>query len=252
MSIINFVENLELQDPAASFPQSRVLRKMEENAITETGEAEQSYVVGQSLVSFASGVSEKYRSDVLNSTLLAQMAANKKHSTEDKDTIKWYQSYIETLGGMGWVLEAGDVKTYEAKGSIIKVENVVIDIIVSAFGSNLIGIVTKTLEALKSDKEKKKWIAFETNSKSVQKGCFQIAMAVETNGTVMLQLGTFLLTATNEIHQILFFEFSRDKTRLEYANRRATLNEESYSKVREVIAQKLQDKVEDFVSRIEI
>src|SRR5216683_1057876 len=50
------------------------------------------YVNAGSVVSFVSGVSSRNQTDVLNTTLLAQLAANKKFDREI-DTVNWYKFY---------------------------------------------------------------------------------------------------------------------------------------------------------------
>ncbi|QAA81235.1 hypothetical protein EI546_05605 [Aequorivita sp. H23M31] len=251
MDTKRFIQSLELQDPIAAYPAPRVTRGKFNKAM-DLANSEQSFVADKTIVSFVAGVSPQYQKDVLNCTLLAQMAANKKYKNGSGDTLKWYQEYIDVLSKLGWVVESADVNTYEAKGSIVKVENVVIDILVSAFGNSYLNIITKTLNALKTSKESKKLIAFETNTNDVQKGCFQLATAVEENSSIMMEVGTFLLSSSNKIKQILFFEFERDKTKLEYINRRATLNVDIFSKYRNDVAAKLDDKVGKYISEIDI
>lgn len=252
MDTKRYIQTLELEDPVVPYPAPRVTRDINHlSNIPKTVTSEQSFIADKAIMSFVAGISPQYRKDVLNCTLLAQMVANKKFSTEDKDTMLWYKAYVEVLSQLGWVMEGGDVNTYETKGSILKVENVVIDILVKAFGSSFIGLITKTLDALKTPEESKKLIAFETNSMPMQKGCFQLAAASEKNNAVVIQVGTFLLTSTNKVKQILFFDFARDTTKLEYINHRATLNVESFAKHREDVLEKLQDKVGKYISEID-
>lgn len=251
MQVNDYLQNLQLQDPLATYPARRVTRRKSLKTLGAQG-VEQSFIADKTIVSFAAGMSPQYRSDVLNSTLLAQLAANKKFDNGREDTLKWYSEFIDVLSHLGWVIEAADFNTYEAKGSILKVENVVIDILVSAFGNSFLGVITKTLNALKSPKENKKLIAFETNISSVQKGCFQLAAAVESNNTVVMKVGTFLLTSSSKVKQILFFEFGKDSTKLEYINRSATFNAETYAPHREVVAEMLSDKVGKFIAEIDI
>ena len=61
-------------------------------------------VVAGSTVSFLPGMTKQQQEDVLDSTLLAQLAANKKHDRE-KQTDAWYQTYAEVLGNIGWVIK---------------------------------------------------------------------------------------------------------------------------------------------------
>ncbi len=95
-------------------------------------------------------------------------------------------------------------------------------------------------------------MAFEKNTHSLTKGCFQIALVVEKNDSVSMQLGTFLLTSTNKIKQILFFTSKKDKTTLQYTSRRGTLDTEVYAPVRDAVLQKLGANISTYVAEIEI
>jgi hypothetical protein len=63
------------------------------------------YVAAASVVSFADGVTGQQKEDLLNSTLLAQLAANHRFDRE-KDTLNWYEAYRTVLRGVGWRSEA--------------------------------------------------------------------------------------------------------------------------------------------------
>src|SRR3712207_4682897 len=93
-----FVEGLELQDPNASYFKVRPTRgpalTPEEIKIKE--QTEQAFFNDKSLVSFVSEVSGQNRKDVLNSTLLAQLAANKEVPDPDK-ILDWYQKFVDVL-----------------------------------------------------------------------------------------------------------------------------------------------------------
>jgi hypothetical protein len=182
---------------------------------------------------------------------LAQLAANKKHSLES-NMQEWYQTFIQVLNKIGWVVEAGEINKFESKESVFEVENVIIDILTAAFGSGYIAIIKKVLESFKQMSENDKIKVFEKNTHTLSKGCFQIGLASETNGAVSMQLGTFLLTSTNEIKRILFVKVTKDKTTLEYSSRQATFNEEVYAAAREVILKKLSDDITDYVAELEI
>lgn len=241
-----YVADLELREPGASFPVSRDVQ----SALVE-GE-QQSFLNDRSVVSFASGVSGPYRRDVLNSVLLAQLAANKKFPAEEQ-LLEWYREFIHVLGNLGWTIQAAEFSTYKASKDIFEVENVVIDILTSAFGSSFANVIAKTLDSIKSLSDADgKLKVFEKNTHSVSKGVFQLALASEENGTVSLQMGSFLLAASGEIKKILFFRSSRDKVRLDYCSRTGTLNEEVYAGAREAIQEKLGQKLAQFVAEIEI
>jgi hypothetical protein len=86
-----FVQDLQL-----AFP-SNIYEHDHENRFRVTLEAgestAQSYLADASIVSFAENVSPAFRQDVLNSVLIAQMAANAAHP-DKKDLMKWFDEYL--------------------------------------------------------------------------------------------------------------------------------------------------------------
>jgi hypothetical protein len=245
--IVSYVSDLDLQPPVGRFP---VSRGVEATPVKEC--EEQAFLADKSLVSFIAEVSGQNRKDVLNSTLLAQMAANKKFPDEG-DMLQWYRSFIDVLSNIGWDIENAEVSTFESSKEVFEIEDAIIDILTSAFGAGFMPVILKTLESIKNlSKKDHKIIAFEKNTHSLTKGCFQIALAVEKNEVVSMQLGTFLLTSDKKIKQILLFKSKKDKTSLQYTSRRGTLNSEAYSIVRDAVLQKLGANITAFVAEIEI
>lgn len=59
------------------------------------------YVVAGSIVSFSDRVAGQQKADLLNSTLLAQLAANRRCDRE-RETLNWYDVYRRVLWGVGW------------------------------------------------------------------------------------------------------------------------------------------------------
>lgn len=245
--LVGYVSDLDLQPPAGRFAVTRGAEATSIKAGTE-----QAFLTDKSLVSFIADVSGQNRSDVLNSTLLAQMAANKMFPNE-ADLLDWYKTFIEVLSNIGWEIETAEISTYESANDVFEVEDVILDILASAFGASFIPIIKKILESLKTLNSKDhKIIAFEKNTHSLTKGCFQIALADEKNNSVSMQLGTFLITSTNIIKQILFFKSTKDTTKLQYTSRRGTLNTDAYALVRDVVLQKIGGNISAFVTEIDI
>jgi len=241
-----YINELELESSA-------IIDDYQTRGPVETVEgAEQSFVSNKSIVSFASSVSAKHRNDILDSTLLAQLAANKKFP-EENENIEWYKTFTEVLSNIGWIVEDSEFSNFEANEDVFEMKAAIIGIITAAFGSNFVGIITKTMEAIKGlGDENGTIIAFKKNTQTLQKGCFQIALAVEENDTISLQMGVFFLESKNRITQILFFKSSKDSTKLTYNSRRATLHGERYSVVRDTVAKKLGEEIQKNISEIEI
>jgi hypothetical protein len=247
---INFITDLQVQAPLEKFEVS-LTRSGEPVDIIEEGK-EQSFLADKSVVSFVSEVKEQNRKDVLNSTLLAQMAANKKFPDQE-NIIEWYGAFIDTLSKIGWNIQSAEMSTFEDTKSVFEIEEAIVDILAGAFGGGYVAAITKTLESIKKmSNEDHKIIAFEKNTHTFSKGCFQIALATEANDAVTLQLGTFLLTTSKKIKQILFFTSKKDKTTLQYSSRIGTLNAEVYSTVRDAIVKKLGENINTYIAEIEI
>ena len=250
--IVQFVRELELEKPREAFEVAATRGPVQPELVKE-GE-EQAFISDKSLVSFVSTVTGQNRKDILNSTLLAQLAANKKHSIET-DIVGWYKTYTEVLEKIGWVIEDKDIHKFQAKESVFEVENVIIDILAASFGGNYIAIIKKTLESLKkmSESNDGRIKVFEKNTRSSSKGCFQIAIADEENDALSMKLGTFLLTSSNKVTKVLFVKFAKDKTTLDYSSSKGTLNSELYaSSAREAIVKKLSQDITDYIAEIEI
>lgn len=246
----NFISDLQIQSPKEKFEVS-LTRSGEPVEMIDEGK-EQSFLADKSVVSFVSQVKEQNRKDVLNSTLLAQMAANKKFPDQDNIT-EWYSSFIDTLSKIGWNIQSAEMSTFEDSKSVFEIEEAIIDILAGAFGGGYVTAIAKTLESIKKmSNEDHKIIAFEKNTHTFSKGCFQIALATEENDTVTIQLGTFLLTSSKKIKQILFFTSKKDKTKLEYSSRTGTLNAEVYSNIRDAVVKKLGENISAYIAEIEI
>jgi hypothetical protein len=247
---LQYVKNLEMMDLNESFPVSKSVKPALDESIQEA--TEQSYLNAKSIVSFVSGISPQNRQDVLNSVLLAQLAANKQFPNENQ-SLEWYTAFVEILNRTGWVIDQAEFSRFESSDHVFEIENVIIDILVTAFGGTFINVITKTLSAIKSLSDGDGRIkVFEKNTHSLSKGAFQIGVAIEEQGVVSLQIGTFLLTSTGEIKRILFFKTTKDKTSLDYCSRNGTFNESLYSQIRSAVEAKLGKKVTEYIAEIEI
>ena len=249
--VYQYLKDLKLERPNERFDVKRTRDAVKAEVVKEG--SEQAFISDKSLVSFVSGVTVQNREDVLNSTLLAQLAANKK-SPIDADIAAWYKAFVELLEKIGWVVQDKEIHQFEAKESVFELENVIIDILTASFGAGYIAIIKKTLESLKklttSDDGRIK--VFEKNTRSSNKGCFQIALATEEGGAVAMKIGAFLLSSTNKVTRILFVKFTSDQTKLDYASSGLTLNQNIYAKARQLVIDKLSQDVVDYITEIEI
>jgi hypothetical protein len=213
---------------------------------------DQSFMADKSIISFVADVNAATRVDILNSLLLAQLAAN--HQVPDPNNVMdWYGAYVKIVSGLGWNIQAQKGSTYQANDTLAEVQNVVVDILVSAFGQNYIGIIKDTLKAIgKLADSDGKIQAFDKNTSGNEQGVFQMGMAVEKNGAVALQLGSFMIKTANKTTKILFIKFSKDFTSVDYKTHEATFNPDIYAGLRDQVKFKLGLKASQFVDELVI
>lgn len=243
---VDFVNSLEIELPTEKARSCNLT-----GPTFKTGEPA-GYVDDSSIVSFVSGLSDEHKSDVLNSTLLAQLAANKKYDRW-KDTEKWYKFYVDVLGKVGWVIQGFKFTEHSGSGMTLKVQDVILKLLASIATENMILIVTETMEALKALKDDDgRLVLFDSQSQSLGKGNFQIAVASEVGGNVATSIGAFYFNSKETKSRFLWFNYSKSDIHFFEGCQSITLNEEVYAEVRDAVIKKLGDSAKTFVQDIEI
>lgn len=248
---IDFIKQLEIETGEV-YSKKRFTKGAESGLPVKDGK-EQSFFTEKSLVSFASTVTGQLRNDVLQTVLLAQMAANKQFPDQE-NLFDWYHVFLDTLARLGWIVENINTQNYDIAKAEFELDNVIIDILSAAFGQNYILIIKKTLEAIKKmTDEDRKIKAFEKNTRSVSQRGFQIALANEEGGVVAIQIGTFMLDTSLDLRKILFFKTEKEVTDLQYILKRAALNSASYDDdIRKEVNAKIKGVQLTNISEIEI
>ena len=213
----------------------------------------QAFMTDKSIVSFISKVNHSARADILNSLLLAQLAANKQVPDPD-DVLTWYSAYIGVLSRLGgWVVEAKGASAHKLDGTLVEVQAAIINLLTKAFGQDYLGIIKDTLEAIgKLASGDGKIKAFDHNTRGNKQGIFQMGMADETNGAVSLKLGSFMIKTSDSTTTILFIKFNKDSTLVDYATHQATFSSGNYDAIRAKVAAKLGLKASQYVDEIEL
>lgn len=246
-----FVEELNISFPDNTYEQGNF--KSFKSALEAGNNAEQAFIADKSVVSFVSNIGVEYREDVLNTVLLAQLAANNVYP-DKKDLAKWYDEYMRVLTGLGWVIQNKVFNDEASSHGVIEIENVVIEIITTAIGGKYIAIIKSALEAFKklSEASNNKIIAFEKNSHSLNEGTFQIGVADQTGDAISLRIGAFILSSKEEIKQILFFKSRKNDTKVKTLTFEGTLNSGNYGSIRNLVKQRLGQTALNFVTELNL
>lgn len=214
---------------------------------------EQSFLAEKSIVSFLAGVSAAHRNDILNTILLAQMAANNKVPDHETRMLDWYQAFMDILEkSTFYVLQAEQVTHFESSKSVFEMQSAILGLLQASFTGNVAAILEKTMESIgKLAGKDGRITAFDRNTHKAANGCFQIAAAAEENGVVSLQMGTFVISTTDKSTNILFIRTAKDETSLEYRSRQATFNAQGYTDtVRAKVEQILENRATQFLDKL--
>ena len=271
-----FVENLVLEVLGSD----QLWRSGASAALADPGPQPRSaYVAAASVVSFADGVAGQQKEDLLNSTLLAQLAANRRADRE-KDTLNWYEAYRTVLRGVGWRSEAaqagpagrpmvprpgavpdqpgmparlpGSAFTRVIAAQLrFTAADVVIAALSKADGERTASVTGSSLEMLRRLPDRdRRVVIFETSSHSAGRGNFQIVSASCGTDQVLRMTIVAVFFANDEtVPRVMSFAFGRG-VQMYQARDTMTLRPSDYDQVREQVIQQLGDQASAYIAEL--
>lgn len=205
-----------------------------------------------SLVSFVANVTGLHREDILNSTLIAQLAANKAHDRFD-DVVNWYKKYVEVLENVGWVIQAFDFTKYHGSGNTVSMDKVIVQLLEAIASENEVAVTKSTLDALNAlDDGDGKMVLWDSSSSHLEKGNFQIGVASEENDALVFRVAASHFNSEEQHTRFLWWGYSSSSIDLFTSSQAMTLNEQAYGKVRQKIADKLGVKIGEYIDDLDI
>jgi hypothetical protein len=247
-----YIDSLELAAPSYRLAQVHRAR-LSGSALLGVEDKPTANVDDGSLVAFVTGVTKQRREDVLDSTLLAQLAATKafdRYTQADN----WYKKYVEVLEtACSWVAQEFKFSRYELTGSTFTVQDVVLKIIEAIASGSEKKAVEQTLAALKalSDKDGR-LVLFDQSSQKDGNGNFQIAACAESTEGVAMKIGAFHFSSQQQTTRFLWFGYSTSSTQIFTGKEAMTLNERSYAQHRAKIIAKLGKKIDEYIDDLPI
>jgi len=219
---------------------------------------DQAAVVGSGVVAFVNGITEQQRSDIVNATLLAQLATKKKvkEPVDLGGVVAWYDNYFEVLSNVGFVVQDRGFAEYSEAAKGFEIHEAILEVAKVALGAapTALALVTKTLESLKSMDAESPWITlFHRESRSAKTARFQVTLVEpDASGGLLIQLMAFGLEATATVTQVLFFKFKKNEARLQHHSGKVTINSLVLESVRQSIAAKIVEHSKGFVAGLDI
>lgn len=244
---IEYLHSLELAVPTDR------LKAIGELASSVREADQTAYVDAGSTVSFVGGVALERQEDVLNSTLLAQLAANKKYDREIQ-TEQWYKFYREVLENVGWVVTNFGFQRYSESGVTLRLDKAALALISAIASGNELAVLTAAVKALENAQSESKAVTlFDANGSTGENGNFQIASCSEDpSGNVQSALGAFYFKASKHEGRFLFWSWETKSINFYFSTQSVVLNEKIYSTVRQTVIAKLGDNAKRFIAGLDI
>jgi len=241
---ISYVKSLQLPPSDSSL--------IDHGPLKIEDDKEAGYVDAGQLVAFAAGVSTGSKADVLNSMLLAQLAANVVADRETA-TIAWYKKYREVLENIGWAVSEFQFTQTHLSGSTFQIKDTVLKLIAALASENALLITTATIAAVESLGEGDDRVAlFSSQSSNPSSGNFQVGAVVEDRSTPTMSIAASYFSSSDVKTNFLWFSFQSSSTDLYQASQTITLSEAVYSKVRQSIIDKLGARAQTYVADLDI
>lgn len=215
---------------------------------------DQAMVVGSDIVSFVAGVPIEARQDIVNCTLLAQLAANKR--VPQRDEIRaWYETYFDTLTHLGWVVQARGFSEHRETGNDFEAHQAILSVAAVVLGpaTTALAVVQSTLNAMKSMSDGPWMTIFKRESQTARAARFQVTLAAPASeGASMVSLMSFDLVAKANLTQVLFVKYRSTDVTLRHASGQVTIDTDVLAAVRPAIAQKIAAYTQSYVDTLPI
>jgi hypothetical protein len=213
---------------------------------------DQATVVGSEIISFVRGVPAPIRDNIVNCSLLAQLAA-KKVTSGQNNSQAWYDVYFDTLTAIGFAVEERGFAQYHQKGNDLEAHKAILKIAATLFGpaSTALAVVESTLDAMHSFIDGPWLTIFKRESETATAGRFQVTVVEPArNSGSTLGLMAFELEGNAMLTQILFFKFRSSDVILRHASGKVTIDTEILDVISAELSQKIAAYARSYVAEL--
>lgn len=215
--------------------------------------AAQASVDAGSLLSFAPGLAEQERADVLYSLQLAQRAASAIHDRFTK-TQAWYQMYVEVLENLGWTSGQMAFSHYDEDESEFRMDEVAVDLLLAVARRDQLAVLQQAIAALGKLAEDDATVQlFDFHASSQDGGNFQLgAVQRERGGALSMALGAYYFRAVDNRKRFLFARWGSRQVNFWACTQRLVLNAALYEKLRDDVQAKLSADAPRYIASLKL
>lgn len=239
-----FLDSLVVAEPAPHPP-------VVANAGAADAAGDGGCVSSGSVVSFTSDLSPGARSDVLDSTLLAQLAAN--GAVGRNDLPAWYADYLQTLSQLEWRIGQLIFSKYRLSGTSVAMDAIARGLLAGVAPASGVQAVHQTIGALVTQPPDASALAlFDHSSRLLSGGSFQVQVATGSDDTtVTMYLGAIYFSTLTPPSAVLTAELPASSTVIQTAVQTATLDLARYALVRDSVRQKLGSFISTYIANVQ-
>jgi hypothetical protein len=212
--------------------------------------------VGSQVTEFGAGVDPAQRKDIVNSFLVAQLAANSFITNVGGGASEWYERFFYVLANSGWNVDRSAQSTRDSSGAPEEIHRMVVPILTAALGNAVAAAsaVVGVLNGLAASAAQRPWIAlFQRESQRASANLFQIGhVAGGAGAPPSATLSNFELTAQQSVTQVLFFRFSSTQATLKYSTATLSMNVPVFETVKPLVAERLREHLDAFIAAVDV
>jgi hypothetical protein len=206
-------------------------------------------VVGSSLLTFEDGVPALRRETLLNSSLLAQLVANKTEPGPG-ELENWYDCYFQSLSQLGFVTVERSFTKVQSAENEFSAHSAILSVAAAFLGETTSAYILlfKALKALRQMDQDSPWIQIfrrETRTKKTAK--MQLGAVTDAGNGVAMSLMAFELNSTSDITQILFFRSKQADVTFRESHAKTAIDGAVLDGIQPALQKKLLARAADFI-----
>jgi|GEM_PF-3527886 len=202
------------------------------------------------LLSFSSSAAN-IQDDILSSTLLGQLAADK-HNSRFTAPVSWYDAYTNTLGNLAWQISEFQNQQYIPAGKTITLEQIIRDVLKGITTASGIDLVQGSIDLFsKLPKTDQRVLIYEKFSRSSRIIDLQVGVV---NASSKLSAVGVVLETKQEVKDLFKEEIpvSQLVGKIRTLLYEGTLNETVYASLRDQVIAKLGSKRDELILNLDL
>ncbi|MCV9938251.1 hypothetical protein OIU35_18010 [Boseaceae bacterium BT-24-1] len=198
-------------------------------------------VVGSDVISFTAEVKPEMRQAIIDSALLAQLAATRKVADASK-VYDWYDTYFTTLKNVGWVVQDHGFAEFTETANDVEAHKAVLDIAAGLLGpgSTALSLVKTALDSLLRAQENEPFfVIFNRETRHAESARFQVSVAEGEASGHLITLVAFGMKASTRLTHVLIVKLRSSEVEIKHQSGKATINADLLQAVHPLIQSRI-------------